>query len=66
MRRTKGKHVRRPSHRVRHVDERRLDAEALLELSAERAHAERLGRVVPGGDERDAELGRQRARLVPG
>ena len=47
------------SDRIRDVDEDVLDAEALGEPVAQRAHAERLRRVVAGGDEVDA---RARAR----
>ena len=50
MERTESKDVKRPSHRVRNVDEGRLDAEAPFELAADGANPERLGRVVAGGD----------------
>src|SRR5919198_3024046 len=69
-RHTRARGVRRPPgrgpraraarlDRIRDVDPDVLDAEALGQPVAERADAERLGRVVAGGDEVDARLTRE-------
>ena len=53
------------SHRVIDVDEAPLEAEPLREALGQRLDAEALGRVVPRGDQMDAELaGGRRARLL--
>ena len=53
-----------PSESGRRGDERPRQAEALLQPCGHRAHAERLGRVVAGVDDDEAELRRLDRRVV--
>ena len=53
------------SNGIRELDELPLQVEAIRESRGQRLHAEALGRVVAGGDERDPELaGEVKARLL--